>query len=195
MITQHTPVDSRCFRDTMGRFASGVTVITTVALGNDCGTTASAVSSLSADPPMLLVCLNTSSSTGAAVRVSGRFAVSVLRADQAAVADRFATKGAAKFAGIDVLRGPSGLPLVAGALAHLECVVVETVTAGTHTIFIGRVTDAGAYAGLPLAYFRGKFTRLATSTALKFRTERVTPVTRNPIEKKGDDTKPAVVTK
>jgi flavin reductase (DIM6/NTAB) family NADH-FMN oxidoreductase RutF/DNA-binding GntR family transcriptional regulator len=156
-------VDRNLFRDVMGRFASGVTVITTNAGGADSGTTASAVSSLSLDPPMVLVCLNMTSSTQVAVRDAGCFAVNILGADQSELAFQFATKsGAAKFEGAEILRGNRGVPLLAGALAHIECRVAEMVVGGTHTVFFGEVDNAAASEGTPLTYFRGKFGRFET---------------------------------
>jgi len=156
-------VDRTLFRDVMGRFASGVTVITTHAHDADSGTTASAVSSLSLDPPMVLVCLNMTSSTQAAVRDAGCFAVNILGADQSELAFQFATKsGAAKFEGAKIVRGERGVPLLAGALAHIECRVAEMVTGGTHTVFLGEVDHAAASEGAPLTYFRGTFGRFET---------------------------------
>src|SRR5712692_11685213 len=93
------------FRDVIGHFASGVTVITAVHHGESFGTTASAVSSLSLDPPMLLVCMNRQSTTGQAVHAERRFAVNILTEHQAEEAVRFASKGTDKFAGIPVSEG------------------------------------------------------------------------------------------
>jgi len=148
------------FRDIIGRFASGVTVITTHHDGRPHGTTASAVSSLSLEPPMLLVCLNKTSATGQAVSAAQRFAVNILGEDQAEEAMRFATKGVDKFAGLDIRSGDDGAPLLGGALATIECGVVEEVTGGTHSVFLAEVRRASARTGAPLAYFRGKFGRL-----------------------------------
>src|SRR6478672_10462888 len=148
------------FRAVIGHFASGVTIITTIDAGARHGTTASAVSSLSLEPPMLLICMNTSSSTGRAIASSGRFAVNVLSEHQAALARRFATKGADKFADVSVLSGGYGQPLLEEALAHLECRVTETVTAGTHVVFLAEVETATARGGTPLTYYRGQFGRL-----------------------------------
>ena len=117
------------FRDVIGRFASGVAVVTTHADDRDHGTTVSALSSVSADPPMLLVCLNKASNTGQAVGKAGRFMANVLSSAQADLAKRFAVKGPDKFAGVPVSRTPSGLPYLADALALLECVVVDQVAA------------------------------------------------------------------
>lgn len=151
------------YRDVIGRFASGVTVITTRADGVDHGTTASAVSSLSLEPPMLLICLNKTSDTQAAVLASGVFGVNILAEDQGEIAYRFAKKGPDKFAGVPVDRGGTGVPLVRDALAHLECEVEETVTGGTHTVFLARVQRATGTDRAPLTYFRGRFGRLENS--------------------------------
>lgn len=152
-------LESNEFRDIIGRFASGVTVITADHNGKLYGTTASAVSSLSLDPPMLLVCLNKTSSTGQAIAAARHFAVNILTEGQADAAMRFAGKGD-KFAGQRVLRGAAGEPLLEDALANLECRVVEEVTGGTHTVFLAEVEHATGRQGAPLAYFRGQFGRL-----------------------------------
>lgn len=149
------------FRDVIGSFASGVTVITTVDREAPYGTTASAVASLSLEPPMVLVCLNRTSSTGQAISRARRFAINVLDEDQAELASRFARKDPDKFAGVDHVRGVTGQPLLARALATIECSVVEEVTGGTHTVFLSEVDAASARQGSPLAYFRGQFGRLA----------------------------------
>jgi flavin reductase (DIM6/NTAB) family NADH-FMN oxidoreductase RutF/DNA-binding GntR family transcriptional regulator len=150
------------FRDVIGHFASGVTVITATHDGQHRGTTASAVSSLSLEPPMVLICLNKSSSSAQAVAAARRFAVNILGEDQADEAMRFAKRADAgdKFAGIAVNEGEWGEPLLADALATLECRVVEQVTGGTHLVFLAEVERASARAGAPLAYFRGQFGRL-----------------------------------
>jgi flavin reductase (DIM6/NTAB) family NADH-FMN oxidoreductase RutF len=148
------------FRDVIGSFASGVTVITALHEDRPHGTTASAVSSLSLEPPMILICLNKSSSTGRAVAGAGRFAVNILGEDQAHEALRFAKKGDDKFDGLAVAPGAHGEPLLEGALSTLECRVVEQVTGGTHIVFLAQVDRASARAGAPLAYFRGEFCRL-----------------------------------
>src|SRR5436190_7043988 len=109
-------VDQAVFRDVIGRFASGVTVITTRTGDIDYGTTASAVSSLSMDPPMLLVCLNKTSETMQAIAASGWFAVNILGEHQADIAYAFARKAPDKFEGITISRGRMELPLIPGAL-------------------------------------------------------------------------------
>jgi flavin reductase (DIM6/NTAB) family NADH-FMN oxidoreductase RutF len=158
-----TAVPNDVYRDVIGRFASGVTVITTTANGLDHGTTASAVSSLSLEPPMLLICLNKTSDTQAAILESGVFGVNILAEQQGQIAYQFAKKGADKFQGVPVDRGRSGVPLVRDALAHLDCEVEETVTGGTHTVFLARVRDAAGTDAAPLTYFRGRFGRLESA--------------------------------
>src|SRR6476619_6011647 len=139
---------------------SGVVVITTSDDGTPHGMTVSAVSSLSLDPPMLLVCLHSASGTQEAVRRSGRFAVNILAEDQGALAERFAKPAANKFEGVAVRSGRTGVPLLEGALAVVECHVTEAVAGGTHRVFLGEVRHAEATEGSPLAYFRGKFGKL-----------------------------------
>jgi flavin reductase (DIM6/NTAB) family NADH-FMN oxidoreductase RutF len=148
------------FRDVISNFASGVTIVTVMHEGRRFGTTASAVTSLSLEPPMLLICMNKQSETGRAVAAAGRFAVNILGANQADLAERFAQKGGDKFAGVPTTPGKWGEPLFVDALATLECRVAEETAGGTHYVFIAEVESGSASAGTPLAYFRGQFGRL-----------------------------------
>jgi 4-nitrophenol 2-monooxygenase / 4-nitrocatechol 4-monooxygenase, reductase component len=155
-------VEQQVFRDVIGRFASGVTIITTAVEGARFGTTASAVSSLSLEPPMVLMCLNKTSETQAAVLKAGWFCVNILAEGQGDLAYQFAKKGD-KFAGVVADEGRNGVPVLHGTLAHLECQVHETVTGGTHTVFLGRVHVATGHEGTPLTYYRGRFGRLESA--------------------------------
>jgi flavin reductase (DIM6/NTAB) family NADH-FMN oxidoreductase RutF len=157
-------ISSEQFRDLIGRFASGITVVTTVADGVPYGTTASAMTSVSLSPPMLLICMNRQSLTGQAICQSGHFAVNVLAEDQGFLADLFARKGSS-FAGLSVAPGAHGAPLFAEALATFECSVTDTVEAGTHSVMIGAVDRAAGRPGMPLAYFRGRQGRLSVPVA------------------------------
>jgi flavin reductase (DIM6/NTAB) family NADH-FMN oxidoreductase RutF len=148
------------FRDVISHFASGVTVITALDEGRAYGTTASAVASLSLEPPMLLICMNKQSETGRAVAHSKRFGVNILGANQVDLAERFARKGGDKFAGVAVTPGTWGEPLFDDALATLECRVTEETTGGTHYVFLAEVESGAARGGAALAYFRGEFGRL-----------------------------------
>jgi flavin reductase (DIM6/NTAB) family NADH-FMN oxidoreductase RutF len=152
--------DGEVFRDVIGHFASGVTIITARHAGIDYGVTANAVSSLSLEPPMMLVCLNRKSRTQGAVARSKAFSVNILNDSQGDLAVRFASSGPDKFRGVGHRYGDLGSPLLGGALAHLECWVMEEVQAGTHTVFLAGVHRAERFDGAPLAYFRGRFGRL-----------------------------------
>jgi flavin reductase (DIM6/NTAB) family NADH-FMN oxidoreductase RutF len=157
---QREAIDADEYRNVIGHFASGVTVITTADRGARFGTTASAVTSLSLEPPTLLVCLNQTSSTGQAIERSGCFVVNILTEAQQRLARRFATKDPDKFTGVAVAEGLDGQPVLADTLAHLECRVTDIVASGTHVIFIACVDRAVAQGGEPLAYFCGRFGRL-----------------------------------
>lgn len=148
------------FRNVIGHFASGVTVITTTVEGRPAGTTASAITSLTLEPPMLLICMNQSSATGQAIARTGTFAINILGEGHGELAVRFARRGGDKFDGVPVSPGTTAGPLLDEAIAHLECRVAEQVVAGTHVIFIADVIDGTARPGEPLAYFRGRFGRL-----------------------------------
>ena len=152
-------VNPERFRSVMSRFASGVTIITTRYEGIDYGLTASAVSSLSLDPPMLLICVNKTSNTQKAIAQSQVFAVNILRENQSAVARHFASSRPQKFGGMSVSYGALGIPLLDDALATIECRVTEEVTGGTHSVFLAEVKTAQAAEGMPLTYFRGRMGR------------------------------------
>ncbi|OZM77097.1 flavin reductase [Pseudonocardia sp. MH-G8] len=163
MTTSPTPdlpaCDAETFRHVVGHLPSGVTVVTTRTPQAAFGMTASSVTSLSLSPPMMLACLNKSSPTSAAVARAGAYAVNVLGQGHEHLAQQFAVRSDRKFAGVEVVDGALGLPLLADALAHIECEVVEEVTGGTHRVFLGRVVGATAARGTPLTYFRGGFGR------------------------------------
>lgn len=157
-------VDPTVFRHVIGHFASGVTVITAAEDGVRYGMTASAVSSLSLEPPMLLVCLNHRTRTQAVVSRTQRFAVNILGEEHGPVAERFAlptsnVQDGDKFAGLTVHTGRLGTPLLADALARVECRVTRAVTGGSHRVFLGEVVHAEAGDGAPLTYYRGRFGR------------------------------------
>jgi flavin reductase (DIM6/NTAB) family NADH-FMN oxidoreductase RutF len=152
--------DQRLYREVVSHFATGVAVITARHDGVDYGMTASALASLSVEPPTLLVCLSRESVTHSAIHSAGAFGVNILTESQAEIAKRFAgTDRAQKFDELRVRHGELGQPLLLDALARLECRVAEPVTGGTHTIFLGTVQNAEADEGAPLTYFRGRFGR------------------------------------
>ena len=152
------------FRRAMGRFATGVTVVTSVdAAGQPVGTTANAVSSLSLDPPLVLVCFDRSSQTLAAVRGHGAFAVNVLAAPQRNLSANFARRGlAAAWDEVQHRPGPTGSPRLAGVLAALECTVEHYLPGGDHEIVVGRVRDVETTGddAAPLVFWRGGYASL-----------------------------------
>jgi flavin reductase (DIM6/NTAB) family NADH-FMN oxidoreductase RutF len=154
------PVAADEFRDVVGRFASGVTVITTARGEERSGMTASAMCSVSLEPPMLLVCINRQTRTGAAVQANGVFAVNILGEHQAQLAAHFASPIEEKFAGVITTTGDLGCPLLDDALAVIECRVVESIDGGTHSVYLGQVAGVRARDGRPLAHFRGRFSHL-----------------------------------
>jgi flavin reductase (DIM6/NTAB) family NADH-FMN oxidoreductase RutF len=154
------------FRRALGHFATGVTIVTTSdAGGRPSGLTLSAFASVSLDPPLVLVCVDHKSQTYPALLERGRFAVNLLGGDHEALSRRFATASPDKFEGVSYRSSPLGLPLLEGALAHLECVTLNTHVEGDHTIFVGRVEATGVGAGEPLLYYRGKYGRLQGGSA------------------------------
>jgi 3-hydroxy-9,10-secoandrosta-1,3,5(10)-triene-9,17-dione monooxygenase reductase component len=159
-------VDGGTFRLVMGRFATGVTVVTTLAEGQPQGITVNALSSVSLEPPLVMVALDRRRFITPMVQAQGRYAVSVLGEGQQALSDCFAhaavKPGREDFCGAAWHEGSTGLPLLDGAIATLECTVIETFSAGDHDLFIGRVDaldDGGAAAeGVgPLLYFRRRY--------------------------------------
>jgi flavin reductase (DIM6/NTAB) family NADH-FMN oxidoreductase RutF len=149
------------FRHVLGHFASGVTVITTTDADNrPAGLTASAFTSVSLDPPLILVCVDHKSQTYPALLERGRFAVNFLADDQQDVSRRFASTKLDKFEVVGWRMSDFGLPLIDGALAQLECTTANTHVEGDHTIFVGLVERASALDKEPLMYFRGKYDRL-----------------------------------
>lgn len=146
------------FKQIVGRFTSGVAVVTTNLDGVDKGTTVSAVTSVSAEPPTLLVCLNAASETGQAISRAGRYVVNILSDRQVHIARRFAAKSPHKFDTLPIERTVGRLPYLPDSLACFECTVTEEVVAGTHSIFIGGVDRLWCDEwGDPLTYYRGKF--------------------------------------
>jgi flavin reductase (DIM6/NTAB) family NADH-FMN oxidoreductase RutF len=158
------PVSAADLRHAMGHFATGVTVVTSV--GPDArpvGTTANAVTSLSLDPPLVLVCFDRSSLTLRAVLAHGAFAVTVLAAPQRHLSANFARRGlAAAWDGVRHRPGPTGSPRLDGVLASLECTVEHRLDGGDHEIVVGRVHEvetSGADVA-PLLFWRGSYASL-----------------------------------
>lgn len=152
-------LDPDAFRAVLGRFPSGVTVVTTCEGDRDHGMTVSAFSSVSLHPPLIMVCIGDDASLRPVIERASWFGVSILSAAQEALSRRFAAH-VNRFDGVGFTRGESGVALLDGALAWLECRVAARHQAGDHLIVIGEVESAGAADERPLLYYRGGYAQL-----------------------------------
>lgn len=148
-------------RGALSHLAGGVVIVTTRDLdGEPRGMTATAVCSVSLDPPLVMACMDRTANTHVAVEGSGVFALNILPLGARDLAHRFASSSPDKFAGVEIEYAASGAPLLSEALAFCDCEVTREVAAGDHTIFIGRVLHARvreAADPTPLLYFRGGY--------------------------------------
>lgn len=148
----------------MGHFATGVTVITTKDReGNPFGLTANAFTSLSLDPPLVLVCVDKTVQCYSCFEESKVFTVNLLSEDQEDLSRRFATKGIEKFAGLKWREGINGAALLDGAIGYVQCKLVRSYEGGDHTIIIGEILNASASGDRPLLFFKGRYHRLPQS--------------------------------
>ncbi len=152
------PIDQDEFRDACGRFATGVCVVTSLGTDGPSGMTANAVTSLSLEPPLMIVCFALTSRTLVAVEHSRRFGVQFLAHDQEELAARFASKAPEheKFEGV-AWRERAGVPSIDGCLAWIACELQALYPGGDHQIGVGEVVDLWEVAGDPLVFFRGDY--------------------------------------
>jgi len=155
-------VDADTFRSVLGRFASGVTIVTARDTGGrDHGMTVSAFASVSLNPALVLMCVDHAASMHDLLLGHPRFGISILSSNQESYSRRFADEAETnRFDGIAYTRGESGAVLLDDALAHLECRVVAHHDAGDHTVLIAEVERASARHGQPLLYYRGGYAQL-----------------------------------
>lgn len=156
-------MDSDTFRSVLGRFASGVTILTTRdASGADHGMTVSAFCSLSLEPPLVLFCVDHAASMHPLLVADPAPAcgVSILSSNQEAYSRRFADETEQRFDGIAYSRGEHGVVLLDDALAHLECRIARHIAAGDHTVFVAHLDRAEPRQGRPLLYYRGGYAQL-----------------------------------
>jgi flavin reductase (DIM6/NTAB) family NADH-FMN oxidoreductase RutF len=153
-------IDPDTFRSVLGRFASGVTVITVNRADGPCGMTVSAFCSLSLSPPMVLLCIDHQARMYEVLQSASHFAVNVLEASQEVLARRFADQVVERFDGIGFRPGQSGAPILDDVLAWMECRRADAFPGGDHTIFSGIVETADSRPGEPLVYYRGGYTQL-----------------------------------
>ena len=158
-------MDADTFRSVLGRFASGITIITArTAAGEDRGMTVSAFCSLSLEPPLVLFCVDHAAELHPVLAPDVHIGISILSSDMEKYSRRFADADARteRFEGIGFARGECGVVLIDDALAHMECRITERHEAGDHTIFVARVERARALEGdrEPLLYYRGGYAPL-----------------------------------
>ncbi|HET6526121.1 flavin reductase [Sphingopyxis sp.] len=154
--------DPRTLRDAMGCFATGITIVTALdAAGTPVGLTANSFTSVSLEPPLLLVCIANTAGTAPILRDAAHFGVNVLQIGQQPTSNRFAAKGEDRFANQPWAPGQTGVPLLGGSLVSFECQRESLHEAGDHFILVGRVVRAQFEPHRdPLLYFRGKYRRL-----------------------------------
>lgn len=144
------------FRRACGRFATGVAVAAvTDATGRPHGLTINSFTSVSLDPPLILICIDYRAAILAPFRAATYFGLSILSHEQQEISTRFATRPDDRFEGVDWFQGQYGVPLLAGALAFLETRIDRVIEAGDHAIFLGEALQAGVAEGDPLVYYQG----------------------------------------
>ena len=154
-------VNSEEFRRACGRFATGITIASVLdASGAPHGLTVNSFSSVSLDPPLVLICLGHAVTCIDAFRNSRHFGINVLADSQRELSDRFARKGFDRFDGIEWYRGETGVPLLPGVLAAIECRVHHRFTSGDHDILIGEMVKADTTDGEPLIYYASQYRKL-----------------------------------
>jgi 3-hydroxy-9,10-secoandrosta-1,3,5(10)-triene-9,17-dione monooxygenase reductase component len=151
-------VDPARFRTVLGHFATGVTIVTGGGEGGPAGVSANSFTSVSLDPPLVLVCMAHSSGTWPRIRETGAFAVNFLGEDQEEIGRRFGARGPDRFSGLGWDAGVTGSPVLAESLAFVDCRIEDEYEAGDHVIVVGRVVDLGVIQeGRPLIFWRGGY--------------------------------------
>jgi 3-hydroxy-9,10-secoandrosta-1,3,5(10)-triene-9,17-dione monooxygenase reductase component len=150
--------DHAQYRQTLGHFPTGVTVITAADQAGPVGLAVGSFTSLSLDPPLVLFCPGNTSSSWPRIRAAGVFCVNILGDDQLAVCKVMASKDPDKFANVAWSTKVTGSPVIDGVLAWIDCTITEVLEGGDHHIVIGRVEDLGyADSGSPLVFFKGGY--------------------------------------
>jgi len=160
------PLDSWDFRQAVGSFTTGVTVVTTCDdAGVRYGLTANSFASVSLEPPLVLFCVDRQAPSLTGLHRSRHFAINVLASDQEEIAKRFARRADDKFAGLNWRVGILGAPLLDRSIAHIECTFEHSHPSGDHEIIIGRVHRVRVYAGEPLVFHRSRFGTVVSDSA------------------------------
>lgn len=152
--------NARRFRDVLGRFCTGVTVVTSMTEGEPVGMTCQSFSSVSLDPPLVLFCPAKGSRAWPRMQRAGFFCVNLLSHDQLELSNGFAARGTDKFAGVPWRPSATGAPLLDGVLGWVDCTIYAVHEAGDHYVVIGRVMDLGVEeAPHPLLFYKGRYAR------------------------------------
>ncbi|WP_245717351.1 flavin reductase family protein [Nocardia jejuensis] len=155
-------IDPTAFKAVLGRFCSGVTVITAIHEGEPVGFACQSFASLSIDPPLVSFFPARTSSTWPRIRAAGRFCVNILADDQSELCRQLGRPGADKFSGVEWTVSGNGSPLLGGAMATIDCTLHDEVDGGDHTIVIARVSGLNEHSeAAPLLFYRAAFGRLA----------------------------------
>ena len=155
-------VSSDEFRRACGRFATGVAVASAIdERGTAHGLTVSSFTSVSLEPPLVLICLGHEVTMIETFRGASHFGINILREEDRDLSQRFATKGLDRFNGIAWRRGHTGVPLIECALASMECATHQRIASGDHDILVGRVVAAHIEDGAPLVHYFGRYRKLA----------------------------------
>lgn len=155
------PIDARAFRNVLGQFCTGITIITTVHDGEPVGFACQSFAALSLDPPLVLFCPTKQSRSWQAIEASGKFCVNVLAEEQKDVCARFGSREPDKFAGVDWEPSALGSPILARSLAHIDCTVASVHDGGDHFVVFGAVqslSDLPEVKPRPLLFYRGDYT-------------------------------------
>ena len=153
------------FCRTCAKFPTGVTIVTVVdAEGSPHGMTASSFTSVSLDPPLILVCVDHQASVLAHLRRAQHIGINVLSEEQQPLSEHFARSGHDRFGAVEWYAGHGGVPLIAGALARFECSIHRMIDAGDHTILIAQVLDTEHSTGRPLVYYGSGYHKLEGET-------------------------------
>lgn len=156
------PIDRNELRRIMGHFATGVTVITTISkTGQPLGLTANAFTSVSLEPPLLLISVDKKAESYSSFEESKVFTVNILSDSQESLSRRFAVSGGNKFDGVGYRGGANGAAILNDALAFIECRLYATFDGGDHTLYLGEVQEAETREGKPLLFYRGGYRALS----------------------------------
>lgn len=152
------PIDKNELRRVMGHFATGVTVITTISRdGRPFGLTANAFTSVSLEPPLLLISVDKKCDSYACFEESRVFTVNILADEQEALSRKFAVSGGNKFEGVAYHMGANGVPILDGTMAYIECKLYAAYEGGDHTLYLGEVEQTESREGKPLLFYRGGY--------------------------------------